>query len=57
MVSEICNTAVSLSDEEMQKMTWNDFVLDISRENKELISYLKQRRLYVNDAVPAEEEI
>ena len=47
LVNEICSVAVSLSDDEMTKLTWEKFVDGIDREaNAELISYLGERQLY-----------
>ncbi len=57
LVDEICKAAVSLSDDMLQSMTWLDFVQRIPPEKKELIDYLKVRRLYVNEPVEEEEEI
>ena len=56
MVNHLCEVAVSLSDSEVQDMSWFDF-LDTVHE-PELIQYLKERRLYVNEPVNdgAEEE-
>ena len=52
LVSEICNAAISMSDKEMENLSWSDFVLRIDKENRsELISYLKLKQLYVNDPV------
>ena len=56
-VDEICDVAVSMSDEMLQCMTWLDFVQMIPKEKTELIEYLKVRRLYVNEPVEEEEEI
>ena len=55
MVNQICNAAVFMSDEQMQKLSWSDFVAKIT-EN-ELIQYLKERRLYVNETIENEEEL
>ena len=54
MVNHLCEVAVSLSDSEVQDMSWFDF-LDTVHE-PELIQYLKERRLYVNEPVNASEE-
>ena len=54
MVNHLCEVAVSLSDSEVQDMSWFDF-LDSVHES-ELIQYLKERRLYVNEPVNASEE-
>ena len=59
LVDEICNLAIKLSDRELERMSWSDFVIKIDSKNKpELIEYLKARRLYVNEpvAVSAETE-
>jgi hypothetical protein len=55
LVNEICNAAVFMTDEEMQKLSWSEFVGTISKPK--LISYLKQQNLYVNEKVNEEEEI
>lgn len=55
MVDRVCDVALFLSDEEIKAMPWSAFV--VSCQAPELIQYLKERRLYVNDVVPAEEEI
>jgi len=50
--------AICLSDEELKAMPWTTFVssTDAARY-PELIQYLKERRLYVNDVVEAGGEI
>lgn len=55
IVNHICNAAFSMSDEEMQKLSWSEFVASICEP--ELIQYLKERKLYVNDEINTEEEI
>ena len=54
MVNHLVEVAVSMSDSEVQDMSWFDF-LDTVHE-PELIQYLKERRLYVNEPVNASEE-
>ena len=54
MVNHLVEVAVSMSDSEVQDMSWFDF-LDSVHE-PELIQYLKERRLYVNEPVNASEE-
>lgn len=44
MVNEICNVAVSLSETELQKLTWNGFI-EMIMHNKELSEYLNERSL------------
>jgi hypothetical protein len=50
LVDEICDVAVSLSDEDMQNLSWHDFVCNLDKEKRaELITYLKERNLYVEE--------
>lgn len=55
MVNRICNVAFSMSDEEIQDLSWPEFVSKITEP--ELIQYLKERNLYINDKIALEEEI
>lgn len=55
LVNEICNVALFMSENEIDNLSWSEFVSSI--EEKELIQYLKERRLYVNDAVEETEEM
>lgn len=55
MVEHICQTAMNLSDEEITAMSWPEFIENI--EYDELIQYLKERRLYINEPVENEEEM
>ena len=56
-VEELCSVAVSHSDEGMAELTWTEFVSRLSPDQyPELIQYLKERRLYVNEPVSAAEE-
>ena len=57
MVDLICENAIKLSDAAIQKQSWNEFVIMIPESYQELIRYLKERRLYVNEPVINEEEI
>ena len=57
MVDSICENAVKLTDEELHNQSWNEFVENISPDYAELIQYLKERQLYINELVTAEEEI
>ena len=54
MVNHLCEVAISLSDAELQDMSWFDFLDRI--DEPELIQYLKERRLYVNEPVIVNEE-
>ena len=55
LVNRICGVAVSMSDEELKALAWTTFAAQI--QEPELIQYLKERRLYVNDPVEEGEEI
>ena len=56
LVNEICIAAVRLSDDEMAKLSWTGFVEKI--QASELITYLKERRLYINEPLePVGEEL
>ena len=54
-VDRICSVALSMSQEELEALSWSEFVSHI--EYPELIQYLKERRLYVNEEVFAEEDV
>lgn len=55
MVDRICNVALYLTDEEIQNLTWTDFVAGCTAP--ELVQYLKERRLYINEPVSCSEEV
>lgn len=56
MVNHICDVAISLSDDELKALSWSTFASGITEDNcPELVQYLKERRLYVNDVVELEE--
>ena len=58
IVDRICDVALFLSDEEVQALTWSEFVSGLRADKTpELIQYLKERRLYVNDPVQGSEEV
>ena len=56
LVDEICRVCIRLSDEELERLSWGDFVLQI-HDKPELIDYLKSKRLYVNEITPSEEDM
>lgn len=57
LVNRVCDVAFMLSDEEIRALSWTSFVADIKEEDApELIQYLKERRLYINEPVDAEED-
>jgi len=56
LVEEICKTAILLSDHEIERLTWCDFVGKIDESKNELINYLKAKRLFVNEICNTETE-
>lgn len=57
LVDWICENAITLTDEEIHKQSWNDFVMSLDPDYEELVQYLKERRLYVNEPIETEEEV
>ena len=57
LVNYICDMAVSMTTDNVTGLSWADFVerIDSSRY-PELITYLKERRLYINEEITVEEE-
>lgn len=55
MVEHICETAMEMTDEEITALSWPEFIEGI--EHEELIQYLKERRIYINEIVENEEEM
>ena len=57
LVDKICELATDLTDSELKSVSWSDFVgsLDDSTE-PELITYLKERQLYINTPITSEED-
>ena len=56
LLDRICDVAICLSDEEIKDMSWTTFVAGCAHL-PELVQYLKERRLYVNEPVAAEVEV
>ena len=54
LVNRICELAVSMTDNEIAKLSWSEFVSSITE--MELIQYLKERSLYINEKVEETEE-
>lgn len=54
LVNRICDIALSYTDDEMSKLSWSEFVAEITEP--ELIQYLKERQLYINEKITLEEE-
>lgn len=55
LIDRICDCALCLSDSEIKSMSWSSFVAGCTQP--ELITYLKERRLYINEPVEAEVEL
>lgn len=55
LVDRVCDVALCLSDTELKAMSWTTFVAGCRAP--ELVQYLKERRLYINEPVLAEEEV
>ena len=55
LLDRICDVAIFLSDDELKAMSWTTFVSGC--QAPELVQYLKERRLYVNEPVTGEEEV
>ena len=57
MLDRICDAAIFLSDDEIKSLAWTTFVSGIQQDRyPELVQYLKERRLYVNEPVESEVE-
>ena len=54
-MNRVCDVALYLSDQELKAMTWSSFAAGC--QEPELVRYLKERRLYVNEPVETEEEV
>lgn len=54
LVNRICDVAMYNTDDSIAKLSWSDFVADITEP--ELIKYLKERQLYINEKITTEEE-
>lgn len=55
MVDRLCEVAFYLTDQEIKCLTWTDFVSGCKAP--ELVQYLKERRLYVNEPVAVSDEV
>ena len=55
LVDRICDVALYLSDEELKSMSWTTFVSGCIQP--ELVLYLKERRLYINEPIESEVEV
>ena len=55
LVNAIIDTALNFSEEELHKLSWSEFVSNITEP--ELITYLKERSLYINENIETTEEM
>ena len=55
LVDRICDVALALPDDALKALSWSDFVSGCTEP--ELIQYLKERRLYLNEPVNSEVDI
>lgn len=55
LVNRICDAAMYNTDESISKLSWSDFVAGITEP--ELIIYLKERQLYINEKITTEEDM
>ncbi len=55
LVNRVCDVAFALSDEEIKNLSWTSFVSGCTEP--ELIQYLKERRIYINEPVESEEDL
>lgn len=55
MVDHICDAAIFMSDDELHDLSWSSFVSAI--KEPELVQYLKERNLYINEPVEGEGEV
>lgn len=57
-VDRICRVAIALSESEIKDMGWPELVLHLTGSTTpELVQYLKERRLYINEPVSGEWEV
>ena len=56
LLDRICDVALYFSDEEIKNMSWTTFAAGCAHL-PELVQYLKERRLYVNEPVTTEAEV
>lgn len=55
LVNKICDVALSMSEVEIEQQSWRDFVMTITEP--ELLRYLKERQLFVNEEVETEDDL
>ena len=55
LVDRVCDVAFLMTDKQLKAMSWTDFASGCTEP--ELVQYLKERRLYVNEPVEGEVEV
>ena len=55
LTDRLCDVVTCLNDEELRALSWSDFIAGVTEP--ELIQYLKERRLYLNEPVESEVEL
>ncbi len=55
LVDRVCDVALFMSDDELKNLSWTTFVSGCTAP--ELIQYLKERQLYINEPVEGEVEV
>ena len=55
LVNKICDVALNMSEDEIAEQSWRDFVMTVTEP--ELLQYLKERQLYINEKMETEEEV
>lgn len=55
LLDRVCDVALFMTDDEVKAMSWTTFVSGCTQP--ELVQYLKERQLYINEPVAADEEV
>ena len=55
LTNRLCSLVTALTDEELRSLSWSEFIASV--REPELIQYLKERRLYLNEPVESEVEL
>lgn len=55
LADKLIDCACYMTDEEVKNLSWTSFVAGFTQP--EIITYLKERRLYINEAIDAEQEV
>ena len=55
LVNAIIDVAINYTEEDLHKLSWSEFVSNM--KEPELIQYLKERNLYINENITTEEEM